>query len=43
MSKNILVVADFAAPYEGSFMESLKRLEKFVKANGGGVSLLFSS
>lgn len=36
MSKNILVLADFAPPYEGNFIACLRKLEKLIKANGGG-------
>lgn len=32
---NILLVADYAAPYEGNFINSIKRLEEKVKKNDG--------
>ena len=32
---NILLVADYTAPYEGNFINSIKRLEEKVNKNGG--------
>ena len=43
MSKNILVLADFAPPYEGNFIACLRKLEKLIKANGGGVFILLGT
>lgn len=33
--KNILIVTDYVAPYEGNFIMSLKKLEESVKKDGG--------
>lgn len=37
MSKNILVIADYAAPYKGSFMSSMLTLEEVRNSHGGCV------
>ncbi len=38
---NILLVADYAAPYEGNFINSIKQLEEKVNKNGGSVIYFF--
>lgn len=34
-SKNVLIITDYAAPYEGNFIMSLKKLEKSIIEDGG--------
>lgn len=42
MKKNIIIITDYAAPYEGNFIASIKALEKVVVENGWKISYLFS-
>lgn len=41
MSKNVLIITDYAAPYEGNFIMSLKSLEKEISNSGGKLVYLF--
>lgn len=40
--KNILIVTDYVAPYEGNFIMSLKKLEESIKKDGGNFYYLFT-
>lgn len=39
--KNILIVTDYMAPYEGNFIQSLKKLEKSIVRDGNGFYYAF--
>lgn len=42
MEKNIIIITDYAAPYEGNFIASIKALEKVAKNKNYKMKFLFS-
>ena len=42
MKKNIIIIPDYAAPYEGNFIASIKELEKVVRKYNHNIKFLFS-
>ena len=42
MQKNIIIITDYAAPYEGNFIASMKAFEKFARDRNYHVKFLFS-
>lgn len=43
MKKNVLIITDYAAPYEGNFVMSLKKLEELIIKDGGNFYYIFTS
>lgn len=41
--KRVLIITDYIAPYEGNFIQSLKKLEKSIKKDGNDFFYLFPS
>lgn len=42
MKKNVIIITDYAAPYEGNFIASLKELERVAKNKNYNINFLFS-
>lgn len=42
-NKNVLIVTDYVAPYEGNFIMSLKKLEESIKKDGNSFYYIFSN
>jgi len=43
MKKNIIIITDYAAPYEGNFIASMKELERVARNKNYNIKFLFSN